>query len=168
MATAGGSRRKSHGGKATRRSLMLPHCCSTPMPRVATPARGSFLPRETTPDLFQADVRVQLWKSKSRRVSSLKSSRYRALDVSILLWRVWCRKLATNSEAIAEVHEHTVRVLGAVVSAERAWDPMSATKRFTTERMAATLFSRMPYGRCRREALSTNITTYRDPPREVG
>ena len=23
-------------------------------------------------------------------------------------------------------------------------------------------------GRCRREALSTNITTYRDPPREVG
>ena len=45
MATVGGSRRKSHGGKATRRSLMLPPCCSTPMPKVATPARGSLLPR---------------------------------------------------------------------------------------------------------------------------
>ena len=39
------------------------------------------------------------------------------------------------------------------------WIPMSATKHFTTERMAAALFSPTPYGRCRREALSTNITT---------
>ena len=123
MTTAGGSRRKSHGGKSTRRSLMWPPCCSTPMPRVATPARGSFLPRRYNPVSLQADVWVQLWNFKSRRVSSLKSSRYRPLDGSILMWRVWCRKLATNSEAIAEVHEHTVRVPGVVVSAERAWDP---------------------------------------------
>ena len=46
--------------------------------------------------------------------------------------------------------------------------PISATKRFTTERMAAALFSRKPYGRCRREALSTNITTYRDPQEKMG
>ena len=59
----------------------------------------------------------------SRRVSSLESSRYRALNGSILLWRVWCRQLATNSESFEGVQEHTVRVLGAVVSAERAWDP---------------------------------------------
>ena len=112
MATAGGSRRKYHGGKATRCSLMLP---------LQPEARSCRV--STIPYLFQADVRVQLWNSKSRRVSSLKSSRYRALDGSVLLWRVWCRKLATNFTAIAEVHEHTVRLLGAVVSAERAWDP---------------------------------------------
>ena len=46
--------------------------------------------------------------------------------------------------------------------------PISATKRFTTEKMATALFLRTPYGRCRREALSTNITTYGDPPKEVG
>ena len=40
-------------GKATRRSLMLPPCCSTPMPRVATPARGSFLPRRYNPVSLQ-------------------------------------------------------------------------------------------------------------------
>ena len=40
-----------------------------------------------------------------------------------MLWRVRCRKLAANSEAIAEVHDPTVRILGAVVSAGRAWDP---------------------------------------------
>ena len=49
VAAAGGSHRKYHGGKATRRLLMLPPCCSTPMPRVATPARGSFLPRRYNP-----------------------------------------------------------------------------------------------------------------------
>ena len=46
--------------------------------------------------------------------------------------------------------------------------PISATKRFTVERMAAALSSRTPYGRCRREALSTNITTYRDWVRPSG
>ena len=126
MATAGGSRRNSHGGKATRRSLMLPPCCSTPMPRVAL--RSCRV--GTTPDLFQADVRVQLWNSKSRRLSSLEGSRYRALDGSILLWRVRCRKLATNSEAIAEVHEHVVQVFDAVVSAERTWDPQICHEAF--------------------------------------
>ena len=59
----------------------------------------------------------------SRRVSSLETSRYRTLDGYILLWYVRCRELATNSVVIAEVHEHTVRVLRAVVSADRAWDP---------------------------------------------
>ena len=39
-----------------------------------------------------------------------------------LLCCVRCCKLTTNSEAIAEVHEHTVRVLCTVVNAERAWD----------------------------------------------
>ena len=123
MATAGGSRRKSHGGKATRRSLMLPPCCRTPMPRVVTQTEARSCRVGTTPYLFQADVRVQLWNSKSRRVSTLERLRYRALDGSILLWRVRCRRLATNSEATAEVYEHAVRVLRAVVSAERAWDP---------------------------------------------
>ena len=45
---------------------------------------------------------------------------------------------------------------------------MSVMKRFTTARMAAALLLRVPYGRCRREALFTNITTYCDPPRDVG
>ena len=45
--------------------------------------------------------------------------------------------------------------------------PISALKCFTTEKMGAALFSRDSYGRCRRKALSTNITTYRNPPREV-
>ena len=46
--------------------------------------------------------------------------------------------------------------------------PMSATKRLTTERVAAALFLLAPCGGWRREALSTNIMTYRDPPRDVG
>ena len=122
MATAGGSRRKSHEGKAIRRSLMLPPRCGTPMPRVATPARGSFLPRRYNPvSLLGGCPGTAVELQVAPRVS-LKNSRYRALDGFILVWRVWCRKLATNFEAIAEVHEHTVRVL-AVVSAERAWDP---------------------------------------------
>ena len=104
----------------------------------------------------------------SRRVSSLESSRYHALDGAILLRRVRCRKLPMNSEAIVEVNEHTVRVLGTVVSAERAWDPHICHEAFHGRKMAAALFSRAPYGRCRREALSTNITTYRDPPRKFG
>ena len=45
---------------------------------------------------------------------------------------------------------------------------MSVMKRFTTARMAAALLLRVPCGRCRREALSTNITTYYDPPRDAG
>ena len=55
-------------------------------------------------------------------MSSLKISRYRTIDRSILLRQVRCRKLATNSESIADVDDSTVRVLCAVVSAERAWD----------------------------------------------
>ena len=43
--------------------------------------------------------------------TALKGSRYRALDGSILLWCKRCRKLTTNSENIADVHEHTIRVL---------------------------------------------------------
>ena len=39
-----------------------------------------------------------------------------------MLGCIRCRKLKTNSEAIAEVQEHTVRVLCTVVNAERAWD----------------------------------------------
>ena len=45
---------------------------------------------------------------------------------------------------------------------------MSAMKRFTTARMAAALLSPVPYDRWEREALSTNMTTYRDPPRDAG
>ena len=45
---------------------------------------------------------------------------------------------------------------------------MSAMNRFTKARTATALISRVPHGRWRREALSTNITTYRDPPRDAG
>ena len=55
-------------------------------------------------------------------MSSLKFSRYRALDGSILLWRERCRKLATNSEIIAQVHNHTAQILCVIVTAERVWD----------------------------------------------
>ena len=99
-------------------------------------------------------------------MSCLKSSRYRALDGSIRLWRIRCRKLATNSEAIAEVHEYTVRVLCAVVSAERAWDSHIYHEAFHDRKNGGR--ARAPYGRCRREALSTNITTYRDPREKLG
>ena len=44
---------------------------------------------------------------------------------------------------------------------------MSIMKRYTTARMAAALLSRVPYGCWRREALPTNITKYRDPPRNA-
>ena len=45
--------------------------------------------------------------------------------------------------------------------------PISTTKRFTTEKMAAALFSRAPYVRCRREALSTRsgVDEHNDVPR---
>ena len=80
----------------------------------------------------------------SRRVSSLESSRYHTLDGSILLWCVRCRKFATHSEVIAEVHEHTVRVLGAAVSAERAWDPHICQEAFHDRKIVAAraLFAR--------------------------
>ena len=42
--------------------------------------------------------------------------------------------------------------------------PMSATKRFTTRRMTDGLLSQDPYGRWKREALSTNMMTYRESP----
>ena len=45
---------------------------------------------------------------------------------------------------------------------------MPAMKRFTTARMAAALLLRVPCGRRRREALSTNMTMYRDHPRDAG
>ena len=143
MATAGDSLRNSHGRKAPRCSLMLPPCCNTPVPRVATPARGSILPRRYNPGSLPGGCPGTDQNSKSRRVSSLESSRYRALDGSILLWRVRCRKLLTNPEAIAEVNEHTVRLLGAAVSAERAWDPHIYREAFHNRKNSGhALFSR--------------------------
>ena len=91
----------------------------------------------------------------SRRVSSLESSRYRALNQSILLWRVRCRQLATNSEAFEGVQEHTVPVrcrcqcethvgppcLPRSVSRQKEWRPRS----FRVRRTAA-----VDTKRCRR------------------
>ena len=168
MATAGCSRRKSHGGKDTHRSLMWPPCGSTPIPRVATLLKGSFLQRRCDPDLFQANVRVKLRKSKSRRVSSLETLRYSALDGFLQLRRIQCRKLAMNSETIIEAHEHRVRVLCAVVSAERAWDSNIYHEAFHDRENGGRALPRASYVRWRREALSRNITTYRDPPKNVG
>ena len=68
---------------------------------------------------------------------------------------------------VAEVHEHIE--YSVLLSEQNAREtPIFAKKRFTTEKMAAALISRAPYGRCRRETLSINIMTYRNPPREVG
>ena len=159
MATAGGSCRKSHGGKATRRSLMLPPCCSTPMPRVRLQPEARSCRVGTTPYLFQANVRVQLWNSKSRRVSSLKARDF-ALSTGTFCCGVYG---AVSSRRIPRPLQKSTNILfeySVPLSVQNARGiPMSATKRFTTERKAAALFSRTPYGRCRRDALSTNITT---------
>ena len=45
---------------------------------------------------------------------------------------------------------------------------MFIPKRLATAKTGAVFFSRAPYGRSRREVLSTNITTYDDSPRDVG
>ena len=56
-------------------------------------------------------------------------------------------------------------VYSAPLSARNArGTPVSATNRCTTPKMADALLSRVPYGRWKREALSTNMTTYREPP----
>ena len=91
-----------------------------------------------------------------------------ALPGTILLRRVRCRPLSSDPEVVAKLHERMVCVLSSVVTSKCSGNPMPAMKRFTTARMAAAVLSRVPYGRWRREALSTNITTYRDPPRTAG
>ena len=161
MATAGGSRRKSHGGKATRRSLTLPPGCSTPMRKVATPARGSFLPRRYNPVSLPGCCGTP---------SRVACPALKARDIALSTGPFCCGVYgAVNSRRIPRPSQESTNILfeySVSLSVRIArGTPMSATKRFTTERMATALFSRTPHGRCRREALSTNITTYRDPPR---
>ena len=148
---------------------MLPSCCSTPTPKVATPARGSFLPRRHNPVSLPGGcpgtaVELQV----APRVQPQK-----ARDIALSTGPFSCGVYgAVNSQRIPRPLQKSTNILveySVPLSVRNArGTPISAKKRFTTERMAAALFSRTPYGRCRRKALATNITTHRDPPREVG
>ena len=169
VATTGGSRRKSHGGKATSRSLMLPPCCSTPMSRAATQARGLVPAASVQSRISSRRMSGYSCGNPSRAACPPLKARGIALSTGPFCCGVYG---AVNSRRIPRPLQKSTNILFeysvplSVRNARRT--PISAMKRFTTERMAAALFSRTPYGRCRREALSTNITTYRDPPREVG
>ena len=71
------------------------------------------------------------------------------------IWRLL--QYSTNSELVYSVPLSVRNARGT---------PMSATNRCTTPRMANALLSRVLYGRCKWEALSTNMTTYREPPKD--
>ena len=73
------------------------------------------------------------------------------------IWRLL--QYSTNTELVYSVPLSVRNARGT---------PMLATNRCTTPRMADALLSRVPYGRWKREALSTNMTTYREPPKASG
>ena len=164
MAIAGGSRIKSHGGKATRRSLMLPPCCSTSTPRVVTPARGSFMPRRYTPGSLSGGcpgTAVEL-------LVAPRSPALRARDIALSTGSFCCGMYdAVNSRRTPGPLQKSTNILFEYLvplSVRNArGTPISATKRFTTKHMPAALFSRAPYGRCRRKALSTVRQSRIDP-----
>lgn len=120
-----------------------------------------------TPDLFESNIRIQLQYYWVCRDPRLKSSRYRVLDRTVLLRGVRGRELASESEVVVVVNEQTVEYYVVLFLRNARGTPISATKRLTTARIADTFFSRVPYGRCRREALSTNLTTCHDPPNDA-
>ena len=72
-----------------------------------------------------------------------------------------CRKLATNSEIIAEVHKHTAQILCVIVSAERVWDSQICHKAFHNRNDSVrALFARAVHStvdarRCRRTSQRT-------------
>ena len=73
------------------------------------------------------------------------------------IWRLL--QYSTNAELVYSVPLSVRNARGT---------PMLVTNRCTTPRMADALLSRVPYGRWKREALSTNTTTYREPPKDSG
>ena len=162
MATAGGSRRKSHGGKSTDSSFtdvatLLKHFdaqSSDSNQRLVLAA--SVQPR--TPSRWMSGYSCGI---SCRAACPVIKARDIALSTGPFCCGVYS---AINSRRIPRplqkstdlLFEYSVPLL--VRNARGT--PISATKRFTTEKMAAALLSRAPYGRCRR---ATNITTYRDP-----
>ena len=71
---------------------------------------------------------------------SLESSRYSALEGYILLRRIRCRKLATNSETTTQVHEHTLGALRVVGSPERTWNPHICHEAFADRKKGGRAF----------------------------
>ena len=69
---------------------------------------------------LEVHVREKLVYFNSCRVPRLDRSRESALYWAFLLWRIWRRQFAADSETVRLVKEHRVGVLGAVISPKRS------------------------------------------------
>ena len=98
------------------------------------------------------------------RMSRLDCPREPALHWAVLLWRVRRRQLAADLEIVTVLHERRLSVLGAVIRPERSWNSHVCHEplHHTEDGRCALVLG--PVRALKREALSTNMTTCREPP----
>ena len=88
-----------------------------------------------------------------------------ALHWAVLLRRVWGRQFAADFEAVTIINKRRVHVLVPVVGPQRSRNSHVGHETLhRTPRVAGALLSLAPYERWKREALSTNMMTHREPP----